>query len=83
MRAATPLVIDCDTCPVRHVRCDECVVTALGPPPAAGLAPDELPLDDAERRAVDVFVRAGLVDAGYAATLTARRQRDPGRRAVG
>lgn len=82
MRAATPLVIDCDTCPVRHVRCDECVVTALGPP-LARRDPDELPLDEAERRAVDVFVRAGLVDAGYAATLTARPMRDPGRRAVG
>ena len=30
MRTETPVVIDCQTCPVRHVRCDDCMVTALG-----------------------------------------------------
>ncbi|WP_295696116.1 hypothetical protein [Lapillicoccus sp.] len=30
MRTETPMVIDCQTCPVRHVRCDDCIVTALG-----------------------------------------------------
>lgn len=44
---------------------------------------DELPLDAAERRAVGMFVRAGLVDPGHAATLTARRERHLGVRAVG
>ena len=29
MRTETPMVIDCQTCPVRHVRCDDCIVTAL------------------------------------------------------
>ena len=90
MRTEIPMVIDCQTCPVRHVHCDDCIVTALGPAPARPLvdAPrhphdDELPLDAAERRAVGVFVRAGLVDPEHAATLTARRERHLGVRAVG
>lgn len=96
MRTETPLVIDCETCPVRHVRCDDCIVTALGRTPSlpvllletgrlsSGRADDlELPLDAAERRAVDVFVRAGLVDPQHAAGLTARREDTVGVRAVG
>ena len=90
MRTEIPMVIDCQTCPVRHVRCDDCIVTALGPAPARPLietAPrwgdDELPLDDAERQAIGIFVRAGLVDPEHAASLTARRERHPGVRAVG
>ncbi len=99
MRTETPMVIDCQTCPVRHVRCDDCIVTALGQTSSLplvsirrpgerdgdqGAAPEyELPLDAPERRAVDVFVRAGLVDAQHAATLTARRESSGGVRAVG
>ncbi|MEP6799904.1 MAG: hypothetical protein ABI890_17230 [Lapillicoccus sp.] len=99
MRTETPMVIDCQTCPVRHVRCDDCIVTALAQTSSLplvsirrpgewdgdeGEAPDyELALDAAERRAVDLFVRAGLVDAQHAATLTARRESSSGIRAVG
>jgi hypothetical protein len=75
------MIVTCATCPVRGLRCDDCVVTALatisvGPPGSR-------PLDPAERRAVGLFVAAGLVDGGYAASLTATV--DPRRhgRAVG
>ncbi|MDQ2756431.1 MAG: hypothetical protein M3Y71_07685 [Actinomycetota bacterium] len=92
MRADTPMVIDCQTCPVRNVRCDDCIVTALGPAPARPLlelgvravsSEEDLPLDAAERRAVGIFVRAGLVSPEHAATVTSRRERHPGVRAVG
>ena len=47
--------IDCDTCVVRGLACDDCMVTALlGPPP-------ELEFDDEERRALDVLAEGGLV----------------------
>lgn len=67
------VLVDCTTCPVRGVRCDDCMVTAMQP--AADGSPDDLPLDRAERAAVAVFVAAGLVDAAEAATLRARRER--------
>ena len=74
MRVESPMVVDCDTCPVRGVRCDDCVVTALGQLPVHVLTDGELPLDRAERRAVSRFVAAGLVTAGEAHTLVARRE---------
>ena len=77
MRADNPMVVDCDRCPVRGTRCDDCVVTALGSLPVLVLAHDELPLDAAERRAVDRFVAAGLVSADVAGTLVARREPFP------
>lgn len=99
MRTETPMVIDCETCPVRHVRCDDCIVTALGqtsslPLVSIGRGPrehaghdhgddDELPLDAAERRAVGFFVRAGLVDPQHASGLSARRESTSRVRAVG
>lgn len=47
--------IDCDTCEVRGLACDDCVVTVLlGPPP-------ELDLDEDGRRALDVLAGSGLV----------------------
>jgi hypothetical protein len=71
------MLVDCNTCPVRHVRCADCMVTALT---AVPLAPRESPrpvlteagagdagatpllaLDRAERRAVSVLLGAGLV----------------------
>ena len=71
------MLVDCNTCPVRHVQCADCMVTALTTVP---LAPREtgrpalieagsgvagaapgLPLDRAERRAVSVLLGAGLV----------------------
>lgn len=114
MRTETPMVIDCETCPVRHVRCDDCMVTALGQtsslpsasmvslgtmvglghrPPGpempgeidgyAAAGDEELPLDAAERRAVGLFVRAGLVAPQEAAGLTARRESNGRARAAG
>ena len=52
MRVENPMVMDCDTCPVRGLRCDDCVVTALGHRPVVVLTDGELSLDMAERRAV-------------------------------
>jgi hypothetical protein len=47
--------IDCDSCVMRALACDDCVVTVLlGPPP-------ELAFDDEERRALDVLAQGGLV----------------------
>jgi hypothetical protein len=47
--------IDCDTCAVRGLACDDCVVTVLlGPPPERGF-------DDDERRALDALAGSGLV----------------------
>jgi hypothetical protein len=63
------MIVDCTTCPVRGQRCDDCAVTVLL---ASGAA--ELLLDAAESRAVSVFVGAGLVNAGAAAGLRARRE---------
>jgi hypothetical protein len=78
------MLVDCQTCPVREVRCADCMVTALGPAPGdhgrhlsiepAGEAPG-LPLDRAERRAVSVLLGAGLVSAEVA--HAARAVRDP------
>jgi hypothetical protein len=92
MRVDNPMVVDCETCPVRGDRCDDCVVTALGHLPVVVLSEGELPLDAAERRAVDRFVGAGLVSAEVAGTLVARcepwsrespRMAERHRRAVG
>ncbi len=49
------MIVDCTTCPVRGRACGECIVPVLLD------AQPGLPLDDEERRAVDVFVSAGLV----------------------
>ncbi len=47
--------IDCDTCVVRGLACQDCVVTALlGPPP-------ELGFDEDEQRALEVLAGSGLV----------------------
>lgn len=54
--AADPVVIDCDRCSVRGTACGDCVVTVvLGGPPFG------VPLDDDERRALEVLADAGLV----------------------
>lgn len=63
------MIVDCMTCPVRGQRCDDCVVTVLLAPGSA-----ELPLDAAERRAVSVFVSAGLAGPETARGLFARRE---------
>jgi hypothetical protein len=47
--------IDCDTCVVRGLACQDCVVTVLlGPPP-------ELAFGDEEQRALEVLAGSGLV----------------------
>jgi hypothetical protein len=75
------MIVTCATCPVRGLRCDDCVVTALA---TIGVGPPGVhPLDPAERRAVGLFVAAGLVDGGYAASLTATVGRGRQDRAVG
>jgi len=63
------MMVDCMTCPVRGQRCDDCAVSVLI---ACGSA--ELLLDAAENRAVSMLVGAGLVDAGAAGRLRARRE---------
>ena len=75
------MIVDCMTCPVRGQRCDDCAVTVLRVPGStehlASLELElatELQLDAAENRVVSMFVGAGLVDAGAAAGLSARRE---------
>lgn len=63
------MIIDCQTCPVRDLHCDDCMVTALVAPQGA-----ELPLDAAERAAVSRFASAGLVSGQSAAEVTAHRE---------
>jgi hypothetical protein len=47
--------IDCDSCVVRGLACDDCMVTALlGPPP-------ELGFDADEQRALEVLAGSGLL----------------------
>jgi hypothetical protein len=70
------MIVDCMSCPVRGIRCDDCVVSVL-------LSSAELPLDPAERQAVSVLVGAGLVSADSVAGMTARREPWGRVRAVG
>jgi len=53
---ADSVTIDCDRCSLRGIGCGDCVVTVL-----LGGPPYGVPLDDAERRAIDVLADAGLV----------------------
>ena len=49
------LIVDCDTCVMRDLACQDCVVSVLlGTPPS-------VELDPFERRAIDVLAGAGLV----------------------
>jgi hypothetical protein len=49
------LTVDCDSCVVRGLACQDCVVSVLfGAPP-------NVELDPFERRAIDVLAGAGLV----------------------
>jgi hypothetical protein len=53
-RGGEGLVIDCDTCEVRGVACDDCVISVvLGAPPAA--------IDPVEARALDLLADGGLL----------------------
>jgi hypothetical protein len=54
------MIIDCDTCEVRGLACDDCVVSVLlGAPGAPGAPRPEL--DESERLALDVLAGSGLV----------------------
>ena len=50
------MLIDCETCAVRDIACDDCVVGVL----LAGPGSDET-LSTAERAAIGVLARSGLV----------------------
>lgn len=64
------MLIECARCPVRGRACDTCMVTALLS--SAPEAPATVPLDRAERRAIDIFVGAGLVRPEATTGLCAR-----------
>ena len=49
------MIIDCGRCETRGNRCQDCVITVLGPPNVAGY------LGEAEMRALAVLADAGLV----------------------
>lgn len=58
------MLIDCDSCAVRDLQCDDCVVSALLGPPADSLDPARQPavhVGDEQRRALDVLAEGGLV----------------------
>lgn len=56
------MMIDCGQCSVRGAACGDCVVTFLTVPVRAGLSAVPPPdLDEAERGAIDVLARSGLV----------------------
>jgi hypothetical protein len=49
------LTVDCDTCVMRGLACQDCVISVLwGAPPS-------VELDAFERRAIDVLAGAGMV----------------------
>lgn len=54
------LIIDCDTCTVRGVGCDDCVVNALLDIDVRA-ADEDLELDADEARALDVLASGGLL----------------------
>lgn len=75
-RPGAPLTIDCATCPVQHIGCADCMVTALQSPTDLedlGSGTD-LPLDRSEREVVTRLVASGLVDAETATRARARRE---------
>ncbi|MGO1166553.1 MAG: hypothetical protein ACTMHL_08040 [Janibacter sp.] len=75
-RAGAPLTIDCATCPVQHIACAECMVTALQSPIALEEpgGSSDLTLDRHEREVVTRLVASGLVSAESATRARARRE---------
>lgn len=49
------MIIDCDSCVVRGLACEDCVVSVL-----LGI-PENVELDALEQRAIDTLGRAGIV----------------------
>ncbi|GMA39820.1 hypothetical protein [Mobilicoccus caccae] len=72
------MIVDCGTCPVAGWACADCAVRVLLEVPVGGLR-----LDPVERRAVDVFVGAGLLRAEDASELTAEVEPWEGVRVAG
>jgi hypothetical protein len=70
------MIVDCESCPVRGVRCEGCMVTELYAlePPSASTTGSAMELDASERAAVAVFVDAGLVGPAVERALRARRE---------
>lgn len=66
------MIIDCESCPVRGVRCPDCSVAAVFASVPVAVAEATLPLDAAERRAVAVLTAGGLVAPAEAAAAVAR-----------
>ena len=61
-------LIDCDGCPVRHVQCADCVVTALAGDPDHDVVP---PI---ERYALSVLAAAGMIPAESDAVVVQLRR---------
>jgi len=51
----TRMIIDCDSCVVRGLACEDCVVSVL-----LGV-PENVEIDALEQRAIDALGRAGIV----------------------
>lgn len=74
-RDRSTMTIDCGTCPVQHVACDGCLVTALLDLESGALSTGgELPLDPQEQAVVERLVLAGLVAPETATRARARRE---------
>lgn len=76
------LTIDCVTCPVRDVRCGDCVVTLWSALEASGPGP-VADLDRDERAAVALLAGAGLVTSASAAAARAELAHRGMRRSAG
>ena len=53
------MIIDCDSCVMRHIACDDCVVSFLTDP-ARGPAPGTRDIGEDERTALAVLAEGGL-----------------------
>ena len=71
------IAVECRTCPVRELRCDECMVPVVLSLTELVTRP-ETALDPEERAVVTRLVRAGLVDPETAAGVRATVEPDPG-----
>lgn len=70
MTSDTVMAVECRTCPVRELRCDECMVPVLLSLTDLTARP-ETALDPEERAVVTRLVRAGLVEPETAAAARA------------
>ncbi len=89
MSSNTVMAVECRTCPVRELHCDDCMVPVLLSLTDPATRP-QTALDPEERAVVTRLVRSGLVDAEVAARARATLEpgvrgleRDEGSRAVG